>query len=155
MLAQLSGDRSWLKVKVDPTLPNDTIKMGDATLTNIKEAGFDQTVLVGNDAPEIVHIPKGSSVYPTDYFQRIEQLWRIAQEVAEKESEYGRGLDFEDRFTVYYCPFCESEMPASDYASGEPFPHESLCIVTIARALVEQRKQLPKIVLETKKEGEE
>lgn len=105
--------------------------------------------------PDLVTLPKGSSVYPHDSFQWIEQLWRIVQVVAETESEYGRGLDFDDHFTEYYCPYCKGELPASDYARGEPFPHAPSCIVTKARALIEQRKQSPQVTVNSAKERKE
>lgn len=68
-------------------------------------------------------------------------LWGIVRVVAETESTYGRGLDFEDRFLNYYCPFCEGEILTSDYIKGGPFPHESSCIITKAHKLVEKGKQ--------------
>jgi hypothetical protein len=99
---------------------------------------------------EILSLPKGSSIYPSDYFQQIEVLWQIAQEVAETDSTYVANVNFDESPAEYFCPFCEGILTPAILRSetGRPltsFPHDAGCIVTKARELVEQRKQTPQI----------
>ena len=103
-----------------------------------------------SESNEIVFIPSGTSVYPTLILEQQETFWQIVQEVAETESEYGANLDFDDKYLNYYCPFCEGVILTSNFARGEPFPHESDCIVTKARQLMEWRKAQPCIELKIK-----
>lgn len=63
--------------------------------------------------------------------------WQIVQAVAETESVYGADLDHDDRYIHHYCPFCDGVILTSDYARGEPFPHDQDCIVLKARAMVQ------------------
>jgi len=88
-----------------------------------------------------------TSVYPTDYFQRIEELWRIAQEVAETHSTFHEHYSHD-----MACPFCDG---VQGWACDDGVIHQPECIVIKARELTQWRKQIPQIVLETKKESEE
>lgn len=99
-------------------------------------------------------IPKGSSIFP---LIGNETLWQIAQEVAERDSTYAdvTSIGFDDVPNIYCCPFlhCDSEWTREDRMQGKPFPHTPECIVTKARALIEQRKQMPQITVKLAVDG--
>jgi hypothetical protein len=108
-------------------------------------AHFPHHIMCTGVGPELVTLPKGSSVYPSSYFQQQETLWQIAQEVAEKDSRYSTYQDFDDVPCGWRCSFCRGEIPGR--FDDLPFPHDATCIVAKARALVEWRKAQPKLEL--------
>jgi hypothetical protein len=103
---------------------------------------------------ELPSLPKGSSVYPSDYFHEQEVLWQIAQEVAETDSTYVASVDFNDAPAEYFCIFCSGSLTAFARNKECDFPHDQDCLVTKARALIEQRKQTPQITVKITKDGE-
>jgi hypothetical protein len=96
--------------------------------------------------PELVTLPQGASVYPSNYFQQQQQetLWQIAQEVAE-----GATLA-DDMMGGTDCLFCTGELGYSG-----SFHHTPECIVTKARTLMEWRKTQPKIEVKMVNDGEQ
>jgi hypothetical protein len=61
--------------------------------------------------------------------------WQIVQAVAETDSTYTVGVDFDDVPLERACPYCPAKMPYRLH--DEPFPHDQNCIVIKARAMVE------------------
>lgn len=90
---------------------------------------------------ELVMIPKGASIFP---LIDNEALWQIAQEVAEEDVTY-----YDDVQAYQMCRFCDG---ATRDLIHE-FPHTTDCIVTKARELIKQRKQMPQITVKLAVDG--
>ena len=104
---------------------------------------FEIAALVGNDRPELVTFPPGAQIFPLN-----DELWEIVQAAATVDSTRpGYDRDFDDIPLTHFCPFCGNEMQHLALVNGEDFLHTVDCIVTKARALVEQRNEQPKITV--------
>jgi hypothetical protein len=94
---------------------------------------------------ELMYIPANASIFPNDYRQRQETLWKIVQRVAERESLF---FEPEAEIEQWQCPFCTGGQTFHGYVRKEPFPHQPGCIVVKARELMEWRNAQPKITIQ-------
>jgi hypothetical protein len=116
---------------------------GEIDLTRKQGDVFHIPIIGEAGGPEPFTFPPGAQIFPNN-----DELWEIVQVVAKEDStRTGYDRDFDDNPLTHFCPFCGNEMQHLALVNGEDFLHTANCIVTKARALVEQRSVQPKITV--------
>jgi hypothetical protein len=113
------------------------------TLPAAGELNHEGIAIVGEPSSELYTLPAGSSVYP----QNEETLWKIAQEVAERDTTFY--ISEHDRYECLFCNGCILNY-FSSYIPGlknQGLKHDPDCIVTKSRVLMEWRKAHPRMEL--------
>lgn len=102
---------------------------------------------------ELMYAPQGTAVISNDlhHTQQQEALWRIAQNVAERDSIF---FEQDATYHNWLCPFCNGGQTFHEHVRNEPFPHQPSCIVVKAREMIAWREAQPRIDVKIAKHTE-